>query len=143
MRSIQAAATTHFLIFDRGDEFIESLMAFAKAHSIRGAHFAGLGAFETSTISWWNWDTKQYEKHEIAEQVEVLSIIGELTMFEGDVRVHAHVTLGLRDLSVIGGHLFRGLVRPTLEVHLTDYGVTLERAIDPASQLPLVISGNE
>lgn len=138
MRSVRSEAATHFLIFDRGDEFVGALTTFAKQNSIRGAHFTGLGAFEKSTIAWWSWTTKQYEKHDIDEQVEVLSIVGDITIFEGDVRLHAHVTLGRRDLSTIGGHLFSGIVRPTLEVQLTDYGITLERKTDPASTLPLL-----
>jgi len=44
---------------------------------------------------------------------------------------------GRRDGIAVGGHLFSGIVRPTLEVQLIDYGATLERKIDPPSRLPL------
>lgn len=105
---------------------------------MRGAHFVGIGGFETATIAWWGWESKEYEKREIDEQLEVLSVTGGISVFEGKIRVHAHATLGRRDGIAAGGHLFSGIVRPTLELHLQDYGMTLERKVDPASKLPLL-----
>jgi uncharacterized protein len=129
---------TFFLVLDRGDEVIAALRRFADEQGIRGGRFAAIGAFESFTISWWNWETKQYEKHDIDEQVEVTSLIGDISRFNGDTVIHAHVNLGRRDLTTHAGHLFRGVVRPTLEVHLVDYGIELVRARDEASGLPLI-----
>lgn len=137
MRSLHSGSGTWFLVFDRGDELVAAMRRFAEDNDIRGAHFVGIGAFEKTTIAWWDWASKEYEKREIDEQVEVLSVIGDISVFKDEVRVHAHTTLGRRDGIAVGGHLFSGIVRPTLEVQLVDYGVVLERKMDPASKLPL------
>ena len=138
MQSRQINTGSWVLVFDRGDEFIESLQHFASEHKIGAAQFTGIGGFEKATISWWSWDTKEYEKHDTDEQVEVLSLLGNVTKFDQIVRVHAHTILGRRDLSTLGGHLFSGIVRPTLELHLTAAPQPMARKVDPASGLPLI-----
>ena len=48
--------------------------------------------------------------------MEVLSLIGELSLTDADPQIHAHVVLGRAEATARGGHLIRGIVRPTLEV---------------------------
>jgi len=129
MRSIEVKEPrSHFLVFDQGDELMDTLRRFAGSHRIRGARFSAIGAFEKATIAYWNWSTKQYEKHQIDEQREVASLTGDIAMEGGAIRIHAHVVLGRSDLGALAGHVIRAVIRPTLEMQLIDYGMTLERA---------------
>ena len=50
--------------------------------------------------------------------------------------VHALITLGRADYSVLGGHLIQGAVRPTLEVVLHTTPEPLIREIDLKYGLP-------
>lgn len=129
---------TFFLVFDRGDEVIDTLRRFAIDRGIRGAHFAALGAFESATIAFWNRDTQKYENHEVGEQCEVLSLLGDIAIDGDETRIHSHVTLGRSDFSAIGGHLVRAVVYPTLEMHLADYDTVLTRRRDEESRLHLI-----
>jgi predicted DNA-binding protein with PD1-like motif len=128
----------HILVLRTGDDALDAIKELAVRNRIEGASFSGIGAFQTATIAYWNWDTKEYEHIEVAEQVEVLTLTGNVARSGNDPRLHAHVVLGRRDGSTIGGHLIRGLVRPTLEVFLIDYGMRLARARDETTGLWLL-----
>jgi len=126
------------LVLDDGDDVMASLIAFARQSGITGGSLHGIGAFSRATVAYWNKTTKIYEEIVVDEQVEVLSIAGSLATSGDDIKVHAHVVLGLRDGSAIGGHLLRATVFPTLEVFITDSGARLVRARDEATELMLL-----
>ena len=128
----------HILVLRTGDDALDAIKELAVRNRIEGASFSAIGAFQTATIAYWNWDTKEYENIEVAEQVEVLTLTGNVARSGNDPRLHAHVILGRRDGSTIGGHLIRGLVRPTLEVFLIDYGMRLARTRDETTGLWLL-----
>ena len=67
------------------------------------------------------------------EQVEVLSLIGDVALKDGEPKVHAHVVVGRSDGSTRGGHLMEAHVRPTLEVILTESPAHLRKQHDPRS----------
>src|SRR5436309_2497929 len=100
------------LVFDPGDEVIATLQQYIAEDKILSAWFQAIGAFERSVIAYWNRETKQYEDITVDEQVEVLALSGNVNR----TKVHAHVVLGRRDGSTLGGHLKRGTVFPTLEM---------------------------
>lgn len=126
------------LVFETGDEVMQGLTAFATEHELGGAHFIGLGAMSEATLAFFDPDARHYEEIAVDEQVEVLTITGNLARLGGEARVHAHAVLGRRDGSTLGGHLQRGVVRPTLEVFITALPGVLERRFDPESGLPLL-----
>jgi predicted DNA-binding protein with PD1-like motif len=126
------------LVFDKYDDVIPMLRKFAKEQGIRGGRFAALGAFEKAVIAYWNPEIRDYEHIEVNEQVEVLSMLGDIAIADEQTRVHAHVVLGKRDGSAVGGHLLEARVYPTLEMHLVDYGAALERKQDEETKLALI-----
>lgn len=128
----------YFLVFDRGDEILATLRAFALEHGIRGGRFAAIGAIERGVVAYWDREAREYERIEVDEQVEVLALIGDVAVEGEETRIHAHATLGRRDGSTIGGHLLEGTVYPTLEMHLVDYGGPLERRKDDETRLSLI-----
>ena len=129
----------HFIIvFDTGDEAVAGLVRFAAEQQVSHATFHGLGAFERATIAYFNLSTNEYEKTPIDEQVEVMSLIGNIALLDGKPKLHAHVVVGKRDLTAHGGHLMEGHVRPTLEVSLTAFDRNIVRTTDAATTLPLI-----
>ena len=126
------------LVLHTGDDALDAIKAFADRNRIDGASFYAIGAFRQATIAYWNWDTKEYEHIEVADQVEVLSMIGNVSTSADGRRLHAHVTLGRRGGATIGGHLIRATVRPTLEVFFHDAGVRLTRKKDEETGLWLL-----
>jgi predicted DNA-binding protein with PD1-like motif len=57
---------------------------------------------------------------------------------DGRRKAHAHVVLGRRDGSTVGGHLLEAHVRPTLELMLTESPAHLRRMHDPETGLALI-----
>ena len=129
---------TWALVFATGDEVTSSLSDFAYREQLRAARFTAIGAFREATLGYFDWASKQYEKIPVREQVEVLSLIGDVALEGGQPKIHAHVVLGKRDGSAHGGHLLEARVRPTLEVMLTESPSHLRRMFDPESGLALI-----
>jgi predicted DNA-binding protein with PD1-like motif len=127
---------TYVLRFEDGERFPDKFLEFLSERGIRGGSFTGIGAMMRTTIAYFDTETKEYLDRELDEQVEVLAVVGNVALHEGAPLVHAHVTLGRRDYSVIGGHLRQGIVRPTLEVTLQPSGAPLQRVVDPRYGLP-------
>ena len=131
-------ATVYLLVFDEGEEAIETLTAFAAERNVNGAHFSALGAFREAELAWFDCDARDYVPIPVDEQVEVASLVGNVAMFDEEIRVHAHAVLGRRDGSTVAGHVMSGRVRPTLEMILVDEPTTLARRIDDRVGLPLL-----
>jgi uncharacterized protein len=134
----RASQKTFVIIFDTGDQVVAGLKAFATEQHLAASHFTAIGAFETVLLGYFDWKKKDYIKIPVREQVEVLSLVGDVTLSEGKPNIHAHVVLGKRDGTTYGGHLVEAEVRPTLEVILTESPAHLERRFDPEAGLALI-----
>jgi hypothetical protein len=134
----QGGEKTFALIFDVGDEAMAGLVRFARENRLGCAHFTAIGAFRDATLGYFDWEAKEYEKIPVAEQVEVLSLIGDVALKNGEPKVHAHVVVGRSDGSTRGGHLLEAHVRPTLEVILIESPAHLRKEHDPESGLALI-----
>ena len=130
--------TTHVLVFQTGDEVVSTLEAFAREHEITAARFTAIGAFSEATLGYFDWERKEYKEIPLAEQVEVLTLAGDVALKDGKPSVHAHVVLGKRDATAHGGHLLEARVRPTLELVLVESPAHLRKEHDPESGLALV-----
>lgn len=131
------------LILETGEEVIATLTKFAKERHISAGHFAAIGAFSGAAIGYYDMDKKDYLRNEVKEQVEVVSLIGDIALDKGSPKIHAHAILGRRDGSAMAGHLLDGYVRPTLEIVLEDSDGKLQRRFDPQSGLALIDPGKE
>jgi predicted DNA-binding protein with PD1-like motif len=126
------------LVFDVGDEVVSTLTKFAKDQQISAAHFTAIGAFSDAGIGYFDWEKKYYLKNQLNEQVEVVSLIGDIALDGDKPKVHAHVVVGRKDGTTMGGHLLEAHVRPTLELILQESGGQLKRKFDSESGLALV-----
>ena len=131
---------SYVLVFDKGDEVISKIKEFARSRQSEFStlKFEAIGALKTAVIAYFNMSSMEYEKMEIREQVEVTSLIGNVTRSEGDLKVHAHITLGKSDGAAVAGHLVEGVVSPTLEVFATAYQTPLNRRQDGQTGLFLI-----
>jgi predicted DNA-binding protein with PD1-like motif len=133
-----AREKTYALIFDKGDEVIAGLTNFAKRENIGGAHFTAIGAFEKATLGFFDRQRKEYQEIPITEQVEVLSLLGDIARKGDEPKVHAHVVVGKSDGSAHGGHILEAHVWPTLEVILIESPRHLQRTHDDETGLALI-----
>jgi uncharacterized protein len=120
------------VIFGKGDEVLSGLTDFAKQYHVGDAHFTGIGAVSGALTAWFDLDRKLYHALPVNEQVEVLSMVGDIATFQSRPIVHTHVVLGKRDGTTAGGHLFEAWVNPTLEVFVTAEDTSLNKRDDPS-----------
>ena len=129
---------TFVIVFDTGDEVVAGLLDFAKEHKL-AASLTAIGAFERVTLGFFESERKDYKKIPINEQVEVMSLVGNISLEEnGEPKVHAHVVVGKSDGTAHGGHLLEAHVRPTLEVILVESPATLRRKLNAEVGLALI-----
>jgi predicted DNA-binding protein with PD1-like motif len=136
--AIGEGGETYVLVFDKGDEVMENLAAFASERELTAGHFTAIGAFSDVTLGFLDPETKEYAPIVVDEQVEALSLVGDISVENGERRVHAHVVIGKRDGLAYGGHLLEAHVWPTLEVVLTESPAHLRRRVDEETGLPLI-----
>jgi predicted DNA-binding protein with PD1-like motif len=129
---------TFAMVLETGDEAIRALTSFATEHRVKATQFTAIGAFSRVVVAYFDWTTKEYRHVPIDEQVEVLSLVGDISLEGATPKVHAHVVLGKADATAHGGHLIEGHVRPTLEVVLTEAPRHLHRRFDRVSGLNLI-----
>jgi len=135
---VDGGMKTYVLVFEKGDEVAGALQDFAQGHDIADSTFTAIGAFSDATLGYFDRARKDYTRIPVREQVEVLSLLGNITRGEHGPKVHAHVVVGKADGTAHGGHLLEAHVWPTLEVTVTESPVHLRRKSDPETGLALI-----
>jgi predicted DNA-binding protein with PD1-like motif len=126
-------------VLEKGEEAKAQLLALAKKEGIENASFVALGAFEKAVIAYFDWDKKKYQNIPVDEQVEVITLVGDIVPDDkGNASLHAHTVLGRSDGSTRGGHLIEGHVRPTLEITVTELPAHLRRHKHPELGVALI-----
>lgn len=126
-------------VFDKGEDFRSMIQALASEQELTAASFTGVGSFSRVVLGYFDRTKMEYKRIPIEEQVEVVSLIGNIALDEeGNPKVHPHVVVSKSDGSAWGGHLLEAEVWPTLEVLISEAPGTLRRAIDSETGLALL-----
>ena len=75
---------------------------------------------------------------EPAMRSHIASLVGNVTRYEGEPRIHAHMVVSDRSCRTRAGHLAGGVVGVTCEIALTPFDEPVERHLDDAFHLPLI-----
>ena len=75
-----APEKTYALILETGEEVVSQLQRFAEENNLTASHFTAIGAFSSATLGYFDWNQKDYEKISVHEQVEVLSLMGDVAL---------------------------------------------------------------
>jgi predicted DNA-binding protein with PD1-like motif len=126
------------VVADKGDEAIASIHAAVERHELYGGQVTAVGAFRSAELGYFDRARLQYDRIEVADQVEMLSLLGDIAQHHNKPVVHLHTVLGRRDGSTVGGHLLSGQVWPTLEIIVTEVAVDLVKHLDPQTGLALL-----
>lgn len=129
---------TFAVIFDKGDEAKEGLTSFAVNEQVTAASLTAIGAFQEAVLAYFDRENTEYLDIPVDDQVEVLSLVGDIALQGDEPEVHAHVVVGHRDGTTLGGHLQHGVVWPTLEVIVEETPAHLRKRVDPDIGLALI-----
>lgn len=133
------AGVKHYaIILAKGDEVMSGLTDFARQNKVTSASFTAIGAFSHATVAWFDDGRKEFKLIPIEQQVELVSMIGDIALVNDQPAVHTHVALASSDGSVRGGHVINAFVFPTLELFMTVYPTPLHKESDKATGLKLI-----
>lgn len=129
---------TFVLVMDKADEARQQITGFAVDNGLTGASLTAVGAARAVTLGYFDPEVMDYRDTDFTEQLEVLSLLGDIALKGDEPALHAHLVLGRKDSSTIGGHLQRLEVWPTLEVVVTETPAHLRKRVDDETGLALI-----
>jgi len=121
-----------------GEDVLRGLEAAAAAHGVRTGTLGFLGAIKGARLGFFDQEGRSYKMIALNGHLELASGVGNISLRDGKVFVHAHVTVSDRAGATWGGHLMEGSEVFACEYHLLDLeGEELQRLPDPATGLTL------
>ena len=126
-----------FSIF-KGEDLLQAIQYFCHHHQVRCGLINAIGAVEKATFSIYDQKAKKYNKLSVEKDLEILSISGNISLFDDKPMVHAHATFSDSEGKAFGGHLVAGTRVFSAEVFIQELtGDIKVRKLDKATQLPL------
>lgn len=129
---------TFVVALEMGEEVVSSITELARELSLGSSSMTGIGAFQRVRLGFFDYERSNFRENVIDEQVELLSLVGNIADEEGTPHLHAHVVLGRYDATTRGGHLVEAVVRPTMELVIVEYPEHLQRRHDKKTGLVLL-----
>jgi predicted DNA-binding protein with PD1-like motif len=130
----------YVLRLEVGEEIQETLRQFGKHVGLKAATYQGIGTLTRVELAFFCTDLKVYDRHFFDDEYELISLLGNLSMYEDEIAPHTHVALGTRHFQTISGHLVRGVVSVTAEIFVTPVDIALTREEDPILKFKGLIS---
>ena len=138
MKIVLKDSRRYVLRFDKKEEVFSKLAEFATGENISAATFSAIGACEEIELGYFNTNLKDYRKKPFYEELEMVSLSGNISMAEGKPTVHAHGMFGRTDFSILGGHVFKAIVSVTCEMFLIKLDGQMTRKLDEVSNSKLL-----
>lgn len=92
----------------KGDDLLEAITRAFEDRSISSASFTLIGAVNDVVLGYYNFATRSYENREFKGGFEIVSCMGNVSLRDGKIFVHAHIVIGDKDYACFGGHLMPG-----------------------------------
>ena len=122
----------------KGEKIIESLEKLANEANITAAHFQGIGAVNELKIGLMKPGDYDYTWNIYKEDLEITSILGNITIFEDKPVIHTHITCANENSRVIGGHLGEATCSFTAEIFIDIIDTKLEKETDPELGIQII-----
>ena len=121
-----------------GEDVMEAVKQFCEEKGIEAAWFSAIGAAKEAVIAKYNIVEKKYESKEFIQELEIDHVIGDISLKDGEVFVHAHGSLSDTVMQMYGGHIQKLVVGVTCEIFLEKFNGKIERAFDEETGLHLM-----
>jgi hypothetical protein len=90
---------------DKGADIVEGLSAVMKQQHIEAGMISGIGAVSEARLAYFNAQTKLYEEKHFKENMEIVSLKGNISFKDNSLFTHLHAVLSNKDFATVGGHL--------------------------------------
>jgi predicted DNA-binding protein with PD1-like motif len=135
VRSIESG---FLLRLDKGEEVISSLSGFCEKENIGFASVNGIGAASKAILAVFDTKKKEYIERTFEGDLEIVSLMGNITVDEGKPKVHLHACISGHDYLARSGHLISANISVTCEIVLNVAGQKVERKKDEETGLMLI-----
>ncbi len=112
---------------DKGEDIVEKLIEIATFENINLASINALGAVGKFTIGLFNTKEKKYFSNTYEGDFEIVSLIGNITLKDGQIYHHMHMSVADKNNNVYGGHLNSAIVSATCEMIINIIDGCIER----------------
>ncbi|MHA1726094.1 MAG: PPC domain-containing DNA-binding protein [Promethearchaeota archaeon] len=114
-----------------GEDVLDAITEMVKKHKIKAGFISVIGALNITTIGFFDLDQKQYRFKTFHENIELTSCLGNISYKNGEPVIHLHVSIGMEDHGMKGGHLSRpSRVSVTAEVYIFEINQIITRTHD-------------
>lgn len=126
------------IVLEKGEKIVEKLVEFVKAEDIKSGHLNAIGAVSSVKLAHYNLEKKRYSTKQIDQPLEVISLIGTVTMKGNESIIHCHIVVGTNEMSVYGGHLKEATVAATCEIIFNEFEEAINKERDENIGLNLI-----
>ena len=105
----------------KGEDLLAALSKVAREHGITLGEVQAIGAVSQARVGYYHQTERQYYFLDLARPLEIASLIGNISLKDGEPMVHAHVTLSDSDGRAFGGHLAEGTLVFACEFTIQEY----------------------
>ncbi|MCW2278691.1 PPC domain-containing DNA-binding protein [Heliophilum fasciatum] len=123
---------------DKGDEIITSIKRLCQEQKVFLGTVTGLGAIGHAVIGLFASGTKQYHSQERTGDMEIASLVGNISQMNGEVYLHVHATLTDATYQAFGGHLSSAVISCTGELVVEVIEGAIARAFNEEIGLNLI-----
>lgn len=125
------------LVLEQGEDIVEQVTAIARQQGKFGT-VSGIGACQGVELNFYNLETQTYEKREVKEPLELISLLGNISRVDDKPFAHLHATFGTNQYQTLSGHLTKAIVSATAEIVITMTDLDINRKHDSKIGLNLL-----
>lgn len=111
-----------YVRLDKDDEIIAVLTDLCAKEGLTAAQIQGIGGCESVTIGVFDLEEKRYHETQVNGMLEMLSLDGNLTIYEEKPYLHLHAAFAYQEgdsVKQIAGHLLKAVIGLTGEIVIT------------------------
>lgn len=111
-----------YVRLDKDDEIIKALGEVCAKEKLSVAQIQGIGGCDSVTVGVFDTEKKAYNETTVTGLLEMTSLDGNLTEYEGKPYLHLHAAFAYREdgmIKTISGHLLKAVIGLTGEIVIT------------------------
>jgi uncharacterized protein len=128
---------TWAIALESGEEVNACLQEFARHEVLNASSFIATGSLQDAIVGYLEADRHDYRRHTLDRPTQIVSLVGDVTLYNGKPQIHMRVVLGDSQGTLFDGHLQEGHAGVPLEVIMTEAPVPLHKGYDADAGLAL------
>jgi predicted DNA-binding protein with PD1-like motif len=129
---------SYLLRLELGEEIVGRVSDFAADRRIDAGSISGIGSAYDVVLGYYDRQAQEYLRHDVPGEVEIISLLGNISVKEGRAFPHIHVSVAGRDYQPVAGHLFSAVTAGTCEIILRPLPGYVQRFKDEVTGLFLL-----